>query len=338
MGQLRNAVIGGDDGVEGQQAVVVGAAQKRAAHQRRTIGRQAGNDKVGTSWGVVGRAEAEGRRGRAPAESGLQRPAGGGVVGRARRAQYQQLALIIHHQAMRKIGPAATHIGGPHPRRRPAHAGVVLDDGNVNQPREGGLKRAWAGWVAGLEGNAARVEVALRVVGRREAPVVGHRARVGGKYHHRVDGQRPRGIILAQGKPHHPPGQHVAAGHGLALTGGRGLPGQRGALGDGAHAGFHQQVAAGVQRQGLGPVVPQANGGRPGPGGQLKIVFEVLVSAFVHSRIHAGPQAGVAQLAVAAHVAGPVPGVGPKEIAAVLSSGCFGAERRSRAGSLKMQS
>ena len=83
--------------------------------------------------------------------------------------------------------------------------------------------------------------------------------------------------------------------------------------------------------------MPQADGGRLGPGSQLEVILQVLVGALIYPGIHAGPQVGVAQLPKAAHVAGPVLRVGSEEVVAVLGGGYFGAEPRSRVGSFKMQ-
>ena len=336
VGQLRRGAGRRQTGVERQQAVVAGAAQVGRAHQSCAVGRQPRNHQIRAGGRVVGRAVAERGRGAAAPKRALQRPRRSGVVQRARRAQHQQLALVVHHQAVRKIGPGPAQVGGPHPRRRPAHASVELDNGNVNQRGKRRLKRARAGGVAGPKRNAARVQVALRIVSRREAPVVGHRAGVGREHHHRVDGQRPGGVVLAQRETHQLVRQHVAAGHGLAPAAGRGLPGHGGALRHGAHAGAHQQVAGRVHGQAFGSVVAQADGGGVGAGGQLKIVLQVLVGALVHAGLHAGPQAGVVQRAEAAHIGRPAPGIAAQKIAAVLGGGRFGRDG-GRPGSLKVQ-
>ena len=327
MHQLFLGCKGREIAVQRQHAVVAAAAQVGRAHQGCGIGIQAGHDEVRTGGHIVRRPIIAKRlRRRTSAKGALNSPGRSRVVAGARRAQHQQLALVIHHQAMRKIRPVAADVGGPHPRRRPVHPGVIFDNGNVDETRKRGPERARAGRVASTEGNAARVQVALRVISRREAPVIGRRAGVGGKYHHRVDGERAGSIVAAQCKMHGAAGQHVAARHGPALAGRVGLPGLRGALGEVAHAGFHHQVAFAVQGQGVGAVVPQADGRRIGLRGQREIILQALVGAFVHPRPNARPQPGVAQLAVAAHIAGPVRGVGPEEIAAVFSGGRFGRE------------
>ena len=67
----------------------------------------------------------------------------------------------------------------------------------------------------------------------------------------------------------------------------------------------------------------QADGGRVGPGGYLKIVLQLLLGIFVEARVYARPQPGVVQLPVAAYAPGPVRRVGPQEVVAPLGGGPF---------------
>ena len=317
----------------GYHAVVAAAAQEGAGQQAAAVGAQAREHQVGPVGHGIGRAGgAEGRHRRAAAKRALRRARGGGVVGRAGAAQQQQLVLPVRHQAVRKLGVGAAQVGGPHPRRRPARAGVVLDEGDVGQPVEEGLERARRGGVAQVEGNAARVHIARVVVGGREAPVVGRRAGEGRKLHRGVDGEGPAVVVGPQGEAQGVASQHVAAGHGPALSGGVELPGLRGQLGNGAHAGGDDEVAGRVEGQGIGAVVAQRYAGGVGARGQLHVVFQALGGVFVQRQVDAGPEAGVAQPAEGPHVAGPAAGVVAHEVVALARRGPGGREAGAGAG------
>ena len=75
---------------------------------------------------------------------------------------------------------------------------VEFGDGNVDLSAKIHLIRAHSGGVALSERDAAAVEVAVRVVSGRVAPVVGGGTGVGGEDHRRVDDQGKRRVVIAE--------------------------------------------------------------------------------------------------------------------------------------------
>ena len=243
-----------------QQAVGVGAAEVGGGQQRIAAGREPADDQIGAVGQVVGRAKHEGRRParhqrrravgrhqRPAIEAAVKRPRRGRKIGARRGAHYHQFAPAIGDERVRKLRGVAAQVRGPHPRRRAAGAGVVLDEGNVaiqaaaelvHHAVEDGAVGPDGGRVARPKHDAAGVQVALLVVGGREAPVVGRRAGEGGKDDRRVDGQRPAGVVGPEGEADFGLAlglaQHEAAAHGAAAAGGIGLPGRRGQFGEAA--------------------------------------------------------------------------------------------------------
>ena len=239
---------------------------------------------------------------------------------------------------MRKIGVVAAQIRGPHPRGRPRGSGVVFDKGHIDHAAEAGAIRPRRGRkrAAGVEHNAARVHIARVVISRREAPVIGRRARQGRELYGGVDGEGTGFIVSPEGEGEGATLKHVAAGHRLALAGSIELPGPGGQLGGAAHRSFNDEITGCIQGQAGGSVVAQGHAARVGAGGQQHVVFQVLTGVFVQRQVDARPQASVAQPPKRSHMGGPVAGIGSHEVVALTSCGRFGRKANTGAGLLKM--
>ena len=177
------------------QSVVAAATHEGGGLKLRTVATEAADKQVAANR-IGNAAEAIVHAG-SPVEIAAIGILGGGEIGRASGAEHHQLVERVDKHAVGHITLSTAKIGGKQPFRA---CGVELENANVGRTVIGRIIRhvvcAERYRVFGTENEAGGVGVLLRIVCRRGTPVVGYRARVGGKHQYGVDNQFILSIVL----------------------------------------------------------------------------------------------------------------------------------------------
>ena len=260
----------------------------------------------------------------------LEGSGGGREVGRPGGAEDYQLVEGVHKQAVGHIRRAAAQIRGVEAL---LPEGVELEDAHVHAAANGVLIGAQRGGVALAEHQSGGVDVLLRVVGRRGAPVVGRAAGVGREDQHRVDHQLATAVVVAKLNPHLPhrfPGSrfprsvlrlHLAPLHAPTACNLLSSPVNhlihiRFQFNNVPHAGSHHKVALAAHADRLDALVGQADGRGIGFGIDYEVVFQRFAAA-IHLQRHAGVEPIVARRGETAHVRTPAARVVAEVVVAV---------------------